>query len=158
MDERPYGLNYESGSDAVWISREEYERLRAAEAVPRPPQSVVVASVAESNEKVRRGRRRWQVILGVLLAIGLFISVSSGSFANLYVVGAVVIFGGVSLYDYFNSRKLQTAHGMTEEKRLKHNPFKILFYVLFCVVILPPLLMLGFFILLLTLNGGDVGS
>jgi vacuolar-type H+-ATPase subunit D/Vma8 len=158
--------NNPASDDNVWISREEYDRLRS-QSVPSV-QNVPVVQISqkqaeldyalEKSSQVQRSKRRWQTILGVLLAIGLYFSVASGSAANLWLVLAIVIFGAVSLIDLVTSHSSENVNGVVVPKIYKSNPYKVLTITLLCVTVAPVALMIGFFMLMLTLGGGDMGS
>ncbi len=145
--------------DNVWISRQEYDRLRLQSSQPviQQPVSTINQTISESN-KVLQSRRRWQAILGGLLALGLYFSVASGQAANLMVLGAIVIFGGMSLSDYMGKNKSDVVDGVVVPKVYKSNPFKIMAIVLLVMTVLPAVLLVGFFFLVFGLGGGDVGS
>lgn len=150
----------EQNSANVWISKEEYERLRALEYRQQTgmvPPVVVPPGVADPQKDVRalQSQRTWQVVLGSLLALALYFSVVSGAAASVWLVLAIVIFGGISLADYFRSHQA----GVTSPaKPFKHNPYKILVLAFAGIAILPSLALVGLFIIFMTLGGGDVGS
>lgn len=144
--------------NSVWISKEEYERLRALEqektAVP------VVQSDVEGEQKqaqALRSQRTWQVILGGLLSVALYVSVVSGSWANAWIVAAIIIFGGVSLVDYIRSHQADES-GQARPKPFRNNPYKLLVICFAAIALFPVIAFVGILIIFMTLGGGDVGS
>jgi hypothetical protein len=140
-------------SDSVWISKEEYQRLQSLDSQAQ----VATGKTAEvrADEEDYNKQHRWQVLLGVILALVLYFSVVSGSGANWFLVLAIIIFGSVSLVDYVRAQK---AKQTGQKLAYKHNPFKWFAIILFAVTVVP---FLGFMLLLIlffTLGGGDVGS
>ncbi|MCA9325758.1 hypothetical protein KDA23_06920 [Candidatus Saccharibacteria bacterium] len=147
------------GSDNVWISKQEYERLRALEKQQPVASSGSVFNEAQyKNERKAKDQRVWQVVLGGMLAIGLYWSVVSGSYANIFLAAAILVFGGISLWDYHNSRTYKVENGVAMKKTFRVNPYKLIALIILGITVLPVVAMIAFFMLFMSIGGGDVGS
>ncbi len=147
-------------SDAVWISREEYERLRAHQQTNISMQttqtpSQVVTSTPDEEPHISRTK----AIIGGALAAVLFLSVSVSGI-RLAFIPVLVIFLAyivVSLNDVRKARILhQPPHAMQPGKPQKSLLLKLVIAVVIIAAlpILGYMAMIAFFIAIFALNGG----
>jgi hypothetical protein len=145
-------------TDAVWISREEYDRLRQAEIT----QAQSVLPAAAINDIPAQDKQPLSslmpAVLG-LLGIVLFLSFTTPIFSVGLTSFALLIFFGlalISFIDYARNKNKSVTPKQATKKFLK-----MLALTALILVILPGIFIVGMiilFILVLGFNGGDIGT
>lgn len=109
----PRNPNENNDQSKVWISREEYERLRQME--NRPPDTPPVISTPAASyqpHSLSDKMAKQQKIVALILAVLLIIVLSVGKLQALVVFIALVfvVFGIMSIVDYQRQRKREDNH------------------------------------------------
>jgi len=146
----------------VWVSREEYDRLRqqAGHSVADP-----TASYAHGQDDDPPKVRRTQIAIGVILAIGLFLSMTNSlfKFVAIPVLLILLIFAAMSLNDFRKAKQLhmQSTTGELPVDAPRQNSasgkYKTLLVILVCTLAMPVVVVGGFIVVMLimfSINGG----
>lgn len=162
-------------SENVWISREEYDRLRNNQTTTAStPATVTADSTPFSAAKEEKKAQRMQTILGVVLAIMLLISMTNENLSafSLLPVSLFAIFAIMSLIDYLRKRHssgtifgspinpTSTADPAVDAKH-RSSRYKLLLIIALILIALPilaPIAFILFFLVLAAFGGGDIGS
>jgi hypothetical protein len=156
--------------DNVWISREEYERLRqqtqqpALRAISQPVVYGAGYQVADEPAKVKP----IQAIIGATLAIGLFLSLTVPFFSiiSVPILGIMLIFGVMSYNDFRKGRQqsatpTKSSIGTATENQKKGNGKYHALLAVLLIILAAPVLFIGGMIVLLIIflaAGGGKGS
>jgi len=149
--------------DNVWISREEYERLRVAASQPQPqlqqpnqtvnatqPQAVVQAF--ENPDKVSHQ----QVITGLVLGLMVILSLSFSIF-RFFAIPAILIFlvfAILNIIDFVRAGKGLNGAATTSKRRHTYKILLIVGVSLLVVPVVSYMALILFFVLLFSLGGG----
>lgn len=160
----------EQQQDNVWISREEYERLRQAQQAtvqaPQPQQPVVYGQgyqAADEPPKVKPV----QIALGAVLAVGLFLSLTAPffKFISAPILIVMLIFAVMSLNDFrrakggVNGAVQPSMNTVTTTNQQKGSgKYHALLVVLLCILAAPVIFIGGIIILLIFAAHGSGGQ
>lgn len=152
----------------VWISREEYERLRAMDVSQSTNRTFVAPDKpyvsTAPDHTVSDGMFRTQKIVGFILAIALLIalSVSAGSWIVLAIVFVFLLFAIFSTADYAKQRKRESSllpddlPGGKSSTVIKHALLAIA--IVIAIPVLANVAMIVLFMMLIAASGGQAGS
>jgi hypothetical protein len=157
----------DQSSDAVWISKEEYDRLRTA-AGQAAPEAVVISDAGPRKKDWLDGFLKTEVLLlvaAVLVLLALVVNSSVLALISGPLITVFVIVGIMTFIRYYNGLKqVQTATMSQAEIQDNARKRKIAKAVLVTAgimaasVFIMPILGVVFVILLLSFGGGDIGS
>lgn len=147
-------------ANAVWISREEYDRLRQAETSSQP---VAASAPVQSNtvhvQEIKDTQATTKATILGVLAIALFVGFTTSLLNGAWVSIILLIFFGVSVLgalDYI--RKNQNSVSIKDASK---NIAKILLVTAIVLSMLPMIYIAGvivIFVIMVGLGGGDIGS
>jgi hypothetical protein len=141
----------------VWISREEYERLRQAEqSQPLPQSPVGTPTPFVSSTNTLETIQRQELIIGSILGIGFVLSLCVSNLRWLAVL-IVIIFCAFALVSFMQYReaKMRIARGQTP--RQPRSTTKILLTIGATLLIAPTVAFIAlivFLIVVLSVSGG----
>ena len=160
----------EQQEDNVWISREEYERLRQAQQAAvqsaQPQQPVMYGQgyqVADEPAKVKPT----QIGIGVVLAVGLFLSLTTPlfGFISAPILVILLIFAVMSLNDFRQAKQgtndaaepSMNSSAIANQQR-GSGKYHVLLVVLLCILAAPVIFIGGIIILLIFAAHGSGGQ
>jgi hypothetical protein len=155
----------EQQQDSVWISREEYERLRQAQQTV-PAQPVIYGQTDYPVDEPAKVKPI-QVAVGTVLAIGLFLSLTVPffKFISAPILLALLIFAAMSFNDFRRAKRQVngTAQSSMDTVAIANQgkgsgKYHALLVVLLCILAAPVVLIGGIIILLIFAAHGSGGQ
>ncbi len=140
--------------DAVWVSREEYNRLRQAESLQSQSvtnQPAVVNSAFQAEKK----QSPWMVVVLGALAVILFLSFATPFFDGGLSYTLILLFFGIALIGLVDY--LRKSRQVTSSKQTTRKVIRVLVISALILAMLPVLYTAGmiiFFIIIVGLSGG----
>lgn len=133
----------ENNQDHVWVSREEYDRLRQAQV---QPQAAVIYSnntiaMADGN-KPASPVTVLQVIAGAVLALLSFVYPPA--------IAVFAIFAAISVFDYY---RMRNARAQNRPKKSLTAVYLLLVIVPLALFVVPILAVIAFFVLMIGICG-----